>query len=60
MRAVERNVALTAKRYATGASTAEYVAVMLGLIAAWRIAAFVLRLIREHHAEFSWALSLPF
>jgi hypothetical protein len=60
MRAAERDLAVITKRRATGASTAEYVAVMLGLIAAWRIAAFVLRLIREHHAEFSWALSLPF
>ena len=41
-------------------STAEYLAVLLGLIVVWQGAQFVLALIREHHDEFSWALMIPF
>ncbi len=38
----------------------EYLAVLLGLMTVWRGAPAVLRLIQEHHAEFSWALMIPF
>ena len=38
----------------------EYLAVLLGLMTVWRGAPQVLRLIQEHHAEFSWALMIPF
>lgn len=38
----------------------EYLAVLLGLTTMWQGAPAVLRLIQEHHAEFSWALMIPF
>jgi hypothetical protein len=43
-----------------GWSSAEYVAVLAGLMVLWRGAHEVLRLLAEHHDEFSWALMLPF
>jgi len=51
---------LKAVRRARGWSTAEYLAVLLGLVVIWQGAQFVLALIREHHDEFSWALMIPF
>jgi hypothetical protein len=51
---------LKAVRRAQGWSTAEYLAVLLGLVVVWQGAQFVLALIREHHDEFSWALMIPF
>jgi hypothetical protein len=50
----------TIARWTKGWSTAEYLAVLLGLIVVWQGAQFVLALIREHHDEFSWALMIPF
>jgi hypothetical protein len=32
----------------------------MGLIIVWQGAQFVLALIAEHYAEFSWALMIPF
>ncbi|GEM_PF-1262510 len=43
-----------------GWGTTEYLAVLLGLVAAWRGAQTLLALIREHHDEFAWALTVPF
>lgn len=43
-----------------GWGATEYVAVLLGLIAVWRGGQALLALIREHHDEFAWALSVPF
>jgi hypothetical protein len=42
-----------------GWSTAEYLAILLGLLGAWRGADFVLSQVREYHDEFSWVLMLP-
>lgn len=42
-----------------GWSTAEYLAILLGLMVIWRGAQFVLTQIREYHDEFSWVLMLP-
>lgn len=47
-------------RRSHGWSTAEYLAVLLGLIIVWQGAQFVLALIAEHYDEFSWALMIPF
>lgn len=43
-----------------GWGAAEYLAILLGLMAIWRGAHAVLTLMREHHDEFSWALMIPF
>lgn len=45
---------------AHGWGTAEYLAVLLGLMVVWRGAQVVLGLIREHYQEFSWSLMIPF
>lgn len=43
-----------------GWSTAEYLAIVLGLAVVWRGAQGVLSLMREHHDEFLWTLMIPF
>jgi hypothetical protein len=43
-----------------GSIITEYVAVLLGFVVFVASFPTVMRLIREHYAEFSWALSLPF
>lgn len=43
-----------------GWATSEYLAVLMGLMVVWEGAQAVLALVREHHAEFSWALMIPF
>ncbi|MET0534154.1 MAG: hypothetical protein ABW171_08005 [Steroidobacter sp.] len=43
-----------------GWSSAEYLAVLAGLMVLWRGAAEVLRLLNEYHDEFTWALMIPF
>lgn len=43
-----------------GWSSAEYLAVLAGLMVLWRGAHAVLRLLAEHHDEFSWMLMIPF
>jgi hypothetical protein len=43
-----------------GWSTAEYLAILVGLMGLWRGAGAVLELLAEHHDEFSWALMIPF
>jgi len=43
-----------------GWSSAEYLAVLAGLMVLWRVAHEVLRLLAEHHDEFSWMLMIPF
>ena len=43
-----------------GWSTAEYVAILAGLMALWRGSQIVLELFAEHQDEFSWALMIPF
>lgn len=55
--ACERSFAIRRQR---GWGATEYLAVLLGLLAAWRGAQAVLALVREHHDEFSWALMIPF
>lgn len=47
-------------QFQRGWSTAEYLAVLAGLMALWRGSQLVLRLLAEHHDEFSWALMIPF
>lgn len=48
------------RRSNLGWSSAEYLAVLAGLMVLWRGANEVLRRLAEHHDEFSWALMLPF
>jgi len=43
-----------------GWSSAEYLAVVAGLMVLWRGVREVLRLLVEYHDEFSWTLMLPF
>lgn len=43
-----------------GWSSAEYLAVLAGLMVLWRSVREVLRLLVEHHDEFSWTLMIPF
>lgn len=43
-----------------GWSTAEYIAILAGLMVLWRGSQAVLELLAEHHDEFSWALMIPF
>jgi len=42
-----------------GWSSAEYLAVLAGLMVLWRGALEVLRRLAEHHDEFSWMLMIP-
>lgn len=48
------------RRAQRGWSTAEYAAVLVGLMVLWRGSQAVLELLVEHHDEFSWALMIPF
>lgn len=48
------------RRANLGWSSAEYLAVLAGLMVLWRGVREVLRLLAEHHDEFSWALMIPF
>lgn len=43
-----------------GWGTAEYLAVLAGLMVVWRGSRAVLELLVEYHDEFSWALMIPF
>jgi hypothetical protein len=43
-----------------GWSTAEYLAILAGLMVLWRGSHLVLEQLAEHHDEFSWALMIPF
>ena len=43
-----------------GWSSAEYLAILAGLVVLWRGSQTVLALLAEHHDEFSWALMIPF
>ena len=43
-----------------GWGTAEYLAILAGLMVLWRGARTALELLAEHHDEFSWALMIPF
>jgi hypothetical protein len=54
-----RSAMLLVKRV-RGWGTTEYLAVLLGLAAVWRGGQALLELIREHHDEFAWALTMPF
>ena len=47
-------------RHQRGWGTAEYLAILTGLVVVWRGARSVLELLIEHHDEFSWALMIPF
>ena len=44
----------------SGWSSAEYLAVVAGLMVVWRGSQLMLALLAEHHDEFSWALMIPF
>jgi hypothetical protein len=54
-----RKTMATTKR-ARGWGATEYLAVLLGLIAVWKGGQLLLALIREHHDEYAWALTVPF
>lgn len=43
-----------------GWGTAEYLAILAGLMVLWRGGRAGLALLAEHHDEFSWALMIPF
>jgi len=43
-----------------GWSSAEYLAVLAGLMVLWRGAREVLHMLIEYHDEFSWTLMIPF
>jgi len=47
-------------RLSRGWSSAEYLAVLAGLMVLWRGANEVLRMLIEYHDEFSWTLMIPF
>lgn len=47
-------------RQQRGWSTAEYLAILSGLMVLWRGSQLVLQRLAEHHDEFSWALMIPF
>lgn len=47
-------------RLQRGWSTAEYVAILAGLMVLWRGSQLVLERLAEYHDEFSWALMIPF
>lgn len=51
---------MKSRRLQSGWGTAEYLAILVGLMVVWRGAQVVLELLREHHDEFSWALMIPF
>ena len=48
------------RKSSCGWASAEYLAVLAGLIVLWRGAREVLRHLAEHHDEFSWSLMIPF
>ena len=48
------------RRSNCGWSSAEYLAVLAGLMVLWRGARELLRWLAEHHDEFSWMLMIPF
>jgi hypothetical protein len=48
------------RRSNLGFSSAEYLAVLAGLVVLWRGAHELLRLLVEYHDEFSWTLMIPF
>lgn len=43
-----------------GWASAEYLAVLAGLMVLWRGSQIVLGLLAEYHDEFSWTLMIPF
>ena len=43
-----------------GSGSAEYLAILAGLMVVWRGTQLMLTLLAEHHDEFSWALMIPF
>jgi len=43
-----------------GWGSAEYVAILAGLMVVWRGSQLVLELLAEHHDEFSWTLMIPY
>lgn len=43
-----------------GWASAEYLAVLAGLMVLWRGVREVLRFLAEYHDEFSWTLMIPF
>jgi hypothetical protein len=43
-----------------GWASAEYLAVLAGLMVLWRGSQTVLGLLAEYHDEFSWTLMIPF
>lgn len=51
---------MNCRRDQRGWGTAEYLAILVGLMVLWRGAQAVLQLLVEHQDEFSWALMIPF
>jgi hypothetical protein len=58
MEEIMRQAGIRARQRGWGA--AEYLAVLAGLMIAWRGARAALSLFAEYHDEFSWALMVPF
>ena len=51
-------MSVTARQRGWGA--AEYLAVLAGLMAIWRGAPAVLAILQRSHADFAWALTIPY
>ena len=51
---------MTRMKSQRGWSSAEYIAILAGLMVLWRGSQVLLELLAEHHDEFSWALMIPF
>ncbi|MET0499527.1 MAG: hypothetical protein ABW106_14790 [Steroidobacteraceae bacterium] len=43
-----------------GWAASEYLAVLVGLMAIWRVAHIVLDSLQRSHADFTWALMIPY
>jgi len=43
-----------------GWAASEYLAVLVGLMAVWRVAQLVLDSLQRSHADFAWALTIPY
>ena len=43
-----------------GWAASEYLAVLVGLIAIWKIAHVVLESLQRSHSDFAWALMIPY
>ena len=51
---------MIASKRQRGWGSAEYLAILAGLMVLWRGSRWVLALLAEYHDEFSWTLTIPF